>query len=149
MILPVLWLHVVGVVVWLGGLMYQAHALLPAARRGDARPFADAARRARPLAWGALSVVVLTGFYNVTRLGPLERVMQNGAGVWLVGKFILVLIAVAVSGQRDFAFVPRLSHAVASGGDTGGLLRTIGWLDRIVLLIGVVIVYLGLAISRA
>jgi putative copper resistance protein D len=149
MMLPVLWLHVVAVVVWLGGLMYQAHVLLPAARRGAARPVVDAVRRGRPVAWAALSVVVLTGFYNVTRLGPLERVMQNGAGLLLVGKFILVLIAVAVSGQRDFAWVPRLSSAVASGDETGRLLRTIGWLDRIVLLIGVVVVYLGLAIARA
>src|SRR5438046_732824 len=27
--LAVLWLHVLGVVVWLGGVMYQAHVLLP------------------------------------------------------------------------------------------------------------------------
>src|SRR5574341_2024083 len=106
--LLVLWLHVLGVVVWIGGLAYQAHALLPAARRGEAAPFAEAARCARPVAWSAVSLVVLTGFYNVTRLGPLDRVMQSGAGLLLAGKFLLVLLLVALAAQRDFTHLVRL-----------------------------------------
>ena len=35
-----LWLHVLGVVVWVGGVAYQAHVLGPAARRGAAALFA-------------------------------------------------------------------------------------------------------------
>src|SRR5712691_10188452 len=97
--LTTLWLHLLGVVVWLGGLLYQTHVLLPLARRGEAASFAEAARRQRPLAWTALAVVVLTGFYNVTRLGPLERVMDTGAGLLLAGKFMLVLAAVALAAQ--------------------------------------------------
>ncbi|MBI1846117.1 MAG: CopD family protein [Candidatus Rokubacteria bacterium] len=147
--LVILWLHVLGVVVWLGGLMYQAHVLAPSARRGDPRAFSESARRARPVAWAALVIVVLTGFYNVTQLGPLERVMQTGAGLTLIGKFILVLVAVALSGQRDFAVVPRLARALAGGEDARGPLAAIMWLDRLVLVLGVVIVYLGLAVSRA
>ena len=95
--LVVLYLHVVGAVVWIGGLAYQAHVLLPAARRGAVAPFADAARRARPVAWTAIGVVVLTGFYNVTQLGDLARVMESGAGLMLAGKFILVILAIARS----------------------------------------------------
>ena len=97
-----------GVVIWIGGVAWQAHVLAPLARRGDARVFAEAARRARPVTWTAVSVVVLTGFYNVTRLGSLETVMQSGAGLALAGKFMLVLAAVALAAQRDFAHVPRL-----------------------------------------
>ena len=105
--LVVLWVHVVAAVVWIGGLVYQAHVLLPAARRGGAAAFAEAARRARPITWTAIALVVLTGFYNVTQLGPLERVMESGAGLLLAGKFILVILAVALAGQRDFAQVTR------------------------------------------
>jgi uncharacterized membrane protein len=112
--LVVLWLHLLGVVAWIGGLMYQAHVLLPAARRGAAGAFADAARRALPVTWTAVALVVLTGFNNVTRLGPLERVMESGAGLLLAGKFLLVLAMVALAGQRDFAQVPRLARALAA-----------------------------------
>jgi putative copper export protein len=147
--LVVLWLHLLGVVAWIGGLTYQAHVLLPAARRGAAGAFADAARRALPVTWTAVALVVLTGFYNVTRLGPLERVMESGAGLLLAGKFLLVLAMVALAGQRDFAQVPRLGRALAAGGDTAPALAAIAWLDRLVLLLALAALYLGLAVSRA
>lgn len=147
--LIVLWLHVTGVVVWIGGVMYQAHVLLPVARGGDAVLFAESARRARPMGWAAIALVVLTGFYNVTRLGPLDRVMESGAGLTLAAKFILVIVIVALAAQRDFAQVPRLHRVVAAGGDARPALGAIAWLDRLVLLLALATVYLGLAISRA
>lgn len=144
------WLHVLGVVIWIGGLAWQAHVLMPLARRGEARLFAEAARRARPVTWVAVSVVALTGFYNVTQLGGLEPVMQSGAGLALAGKFMLVLAAVAIAGQRDFAHVPRLTRAVAGTEDVdpAAVLRSITWLDRMTLLLAAAIVYLGLFVSR-
>ena len=147
--LLVLWLHLLGVVVWIGGLAYQAHVLGPAARRGGAAAFADAARRARPVAWAAVAVVVLTGFSNVTRLGPIDRVLASGAGLLLAGKFVLVLAMVALAAQRDFAQVPRLGRALAAGEAPGPALAAIAWLDRLVLLLAMIVVYLGLAVSRA
>jgi len=147
--LAILYLHVVAAVIWVGGLAYQAHVLLPAARRGAVAPFADAARRARPVTWTAIAVVVLTGFYNVTQLGDLKRVMETGAGLMLAAKFTLVILAVALSSQRDFAQVTLLNAALTSGGDPTRPLRSITRLDRIVLLIALVVIYLGLAVSRA
>jgi hypothetical protein len=74
--------------------------------------------------------------------------MQSGAGLALAGKFMLVLAAVAMAAQRDFAHVPRLARAAAGGDDPAGVLRTIAWLDRLTLGLAVVIVYLGLFVSR-
>ena len=135
--LAILYLHVVAAVIWVGGLAYQTHVLLPAARR------------ARPVTWTAIAVVVLTGFYNVTQLGDLKRVMETGAGLMLAAKFTLVILAVALSSQRDFAQVTLLNAALTSGGDPTRPLRSITRLDRIVLLIALVVIYLGLAVSRA
>jgi len=149
MTLVALWLHVLGVIIWMGGVMYQAHVLLPMARRGQVAAFATAARRGRPVAWTALALVVLTGFYNVTRLGPLDRVMQSGAAMLLVGKFGLVVVLAALAGRRDFGEVTRLGRLVASGEDATAALGAIAWLDRIAVLLGLVVVYLGLAISRS
>jgi uncharacterized membrane protein len=147
--LAVLYLHVLGAVVWIGGLAYQVHVLLPAARRGAVAPLADAARRARPVTWTAIAMVVLSGFYNVTQLGDVQRVMQTGIGLMLAGKFVLVILAVALASQRDFAQVTLLNAALASGGDPARPLRSITRLDRAVLLLALIIIYLGLAISRA
>lgn len=147
--LAIVYLHVVAAVVWIGGLAYQAHVLLPAARRGAVAPFADAARRARPVTWTAIAIVVLTGFYNVTELGDLARVMETGAGLMLAAKFTLVILAVALASQRDFAQVTLLNAALASGADPTRPLLAIVRLDRLVLLLGLIVIYLGLAISRA
>jgi len=147
--LVVLYLHVVAVVVWVGGLAYQAHVLLPAARRGAVAPFADAARRARPVTWAAIARVVLTGFYNVTQLGSLAQVMETGAGLMLAAKFTLVILAVALASQRDFAQVALLRAALAAGNDPAPALRAIMRLDRVVLLLALVVIYLGLAVSRS
>ena len=147
--LLVLYLHLLGGVIWIGGLVYQAHVLLPAARRGAVAPFAESARRARPVTWTAIAVVVLTGFYNVTQLGDLKGVMESGAGLMLAAKFTLVILAVALSSQRDFAQVTLLNAALTSGGDPGRALRSITRLDRVVLLLGLIVIYLGLAVSRA
>jgi uncharacterized membrane protein len=147
--LAVVFLHVLGVVVWIGGTMYQAHVLLPAARRGGAAAFTEAAVRARPVTWTAVTLVVLTGFYNVTQLGPLDRVMQSGAGLMLAAKFTLVILAVALAAQRDFAHVPLLRAALGGGGDPAPPLRTIARLDRTILVLAVVVIWLGVAVSRA
>ena len=144
-----LWVHLLGMVIWLGGVLYQAHILLPMARRTGASTFADAARRQRPIGWTALGLVVLTGLYNVTRLGPLEGVMQSGAGLLLAGKFILVLLVIAVADQRDFTHLVRLHIALATNQDPAPALRAIAWLDRITILLALVILYLGLAVSRS
>lgn len=146
--LVVLWLHVLAAAVWVGGLVFQSHVLLPAARGGAVAPFAEAARRARPVTWTAIAVVVLTGLYNVTQLGSLARVMETGAGLLLAGKLALVIVAVALASQRDFAQVTLLRAALAGGGDPAPALRAIARLDRIVLLLAVVALYLGLAVSR-
>ena len=147
--LAVIFLHVLGVVVWVGGTMYQAHVLLPAARRGGAAAFADVIARARPVTWSAVAVVVLTGFFNVTQLGSLERVMQSGAGLMLAAKFTLVILAVALAAQRDFAQLPLLRAALTGGDDPAPALRAIARLDRVVLVLALIAMYLGLAVSRA
>ena len=144
-----LWVHLLGMTVWLGGVLCQSHILLPMARRGGAATFADAARRQRPVAWTALALVILTGFYNVTRLGPLDRVMESGAGALLAGKFILVLLLIAVAAQRDFTHLVRLGIALTTNTDPSPSLRAIAWHDRISILLAIVIIYLGLAASRS
>jgi hypothetical protein len=75
--------------------------------------------------------------------------MQSGAGLLLAAKFTLVILAVALASQRDFAQVTLLNHAVTTGGDAAPALRAIARLDRIVLVLALVVIYLGLAVSRA
>jgi uncharacterized membrane protein len=164
--LAVVWLHLLGVAVWIGGLAYQAHVLLPAARRarrhvsssspspeavaeGHPGVVAEILRRGRWMIWSAVCLVVLTGLYNVTRLGPLERVMESGAGLLMAAKFGIVLVMIAIAAHRDFARVPALARLpVPARVGAVDAFRAIAWLDRIVLILAAVVIYLGLAVSR-
>jgi hypothetical protein len=60
-----------------------------------------------------------------------------------------VIVAVALAAQRDFAQVPILDAAVRGGSDATPALTAVARLDRVVLVLALVVVYLGLAVSRA
>lgn len=144
-----LWLHLLAAVVWLGGLLFQSHVLFPQLRKGGGVELAAATiRRFRPVAWSAVVLLVLSGFYNLTRLPSLGLLLQSGAGALLALKLVLVLIAVLLAAHRDFRQGSRLARALESGEDPALLLRSVAWLDRVVLLLGVIAIYLGLAVSR-
>jgi hypothetical protein len=64
---------------------------------------------------------------------------------------MLVLLAIALAAQRDFAHGPRVVRATATNvlaDEAAQALRTIAWLDRSVLLLALLIMYLGLFVSR-
>ena len=128
--------------------MFQSHVLLPALKReGQPALAAGMLRRSRPIAWVAILLLVLTGLHNIARLG-LPVLTQTRAGTLLALKIFLVVVALMLSAHRDFGLVARLAREVDAGGDGAHQLKTIAWLDRAVILIGVVAVFLGLAVSR-
>jgi len=144
-----LWLHVLSAAVWLGGLLFQSHILLPLlARGGPAEPVAQAVRRSRRVAWTALVLLILTGLHNLTRLPPVTSMIESGVLKLLALKLFLVVILLMLSAHRDFGVAARLIHAVAAGRDATPALRMLVRLDRVALLLGLGLVYLGLAVSR-
>lgn len=144
-----LWLHVLSAAVWLGGLLFQSHILLPLlARGGPEEPVAQAVRRSRRVAWTALVLLILTGLHNLTRLPPVTSMIESGVLKLLALKLFLVVILLMLSAHRDFGVAARLIRAVAAGRDATPALRMLVRLDRVALLLGLGLVYLGLAVSR-
>jgi len=144
-----LWLHVVSAAVWLGGLLFQSHILLPLlARGGPAEPIAQAVRRSRRVAWTALALLILTGLHNLTRLPSMAAMTESGVLKLLALKLFLVVVLLMLSAHRDFGVAARLIRAVAGGGNATRALKMLVRLDRVMLLLGVGLVYLGLAMSR-
>ena len=144
-----LWLHVVSAAVWLGGLLFQSHILLPLlARGGPAEPVAQAVRRSRRVAWTALALLILTGLHNLTRLPSVAAMTESGVLKLLALKLFLVVVLLMLSAHRDFGVAARLIRAVAGGGNATRALKMLVRLDRVMLLLGVGLIYLGLAMSR-
>ena len=144
-----LWLHVVSAAVWLGGLLFQSHILLPLlARGGPVEAVAESVRRSRRVAWTALALLVLTGLHNLTRLPSVAAMTESGVLKLLALKLFLVVVLLMLSAHRDFGVASRLIRGVAEGRDATQALRTLVRIDRVTLLLGVGLVYLGLAMSR-
>ncbi|HZT87599.1 MAG TPA: hypothetical protein VFA12_06495 [Stellaceae bacterium] len=93
-------IHVLAVVVWIGGVSMVTTALLPAAR-GDADGFALFQRVERRFAWQARVATLLagaSGFYMVVRFELWERFaephywwMTAMVAVWAIFSFVLFI----------------------------------------------------------
>jgi uncharacterized membrane protein len=94
-------LHVLAVVIWIGGVMMITTVVLPAVRRGDLGPDRTAAFQAieHRFVWQARASVIiagLTGFYMVARVDLWDRFksadfwwMHAMVGVWLLFAIVL------------------------------------------------------------
>lgn len=93
--------HVIGVTVWLGGLVILAAVVLPRRRIDEVR---EVLPRFSRLAFTALSAVVLAGGVMVLRVVPeVSELPQTGYGRMLLGKLALVgLVLVAARRARTF-----------------------------------------------
>jgi len=97
-------------------------------------------KRARASAWAALGLLVATGLENLRHVG-LER-------PWVMAKLTAVMLLLALAAHRDFALVPRAADQMERGAPLARALSGVRWLDRILLLLAVVVLFLGVGIAR-
>ncbi len=141
MVLLVRSVHVLSLVVWLGGMLFIALVLVPLARGlGDAalraRLVREAGRRFRTVGWIALGLLVVSGLANLW-LRPY--LLASPRFQWKAG---LVVLALVLSAAHDFVLGPR---AGAPGAGPAARLYA-SWLARANVVVVVVIVLLGLAL---
>lgn len=91
-------LHVLAVVIWIGGVSMVTTVALPAVRRGDLgedrmRAFETIEHRFVWQARGAVILVGLTGFYMTWRLDLWERF--RGAGFWWMHAMVYIWLVFA------------------------------------------------------
>jgi uncharacterized membrane protein len=106
-------LHVLAVIVWIGGVAMVTTVVLPAIRRGEfgadrLRAFEAVERRFRLQARTAIVIVGVTGVYMTARLDLWERFRSLGFWwmhamlvLWLIFAFIL-FVAEPLFGERRF-----------------------------------------------
>lgn len=137
--LAILWVHVLMAAVWVGGLVYATHLVLPAVGRGNPLGL-TLLRRARLTAWVAVVLLVLTGLENL-RHARLDS-------PWLIAKVLLVLVLVPLAAHRDFALLPRAARAIEAGQAPRQAMSAVRGVDRGITLAAVVVLLLGVAVAR-
>lgn len=155
-----IWLHVIGVAVWLGGQVLTAAAVIPTLRAAGDREFWLSAlegftRRFGRIGIAAMVIIVITGGAMIDpRLDQAENfgasISDARWGIIFVTKMALWAAMIAVIGLHQFVFGPRqlelAREAVAAGeGDSPELRRV----RRLTILLSVVGLLLTLLVAGA
>ncbi len=154
----VVFVHVLGAVIWVGGILFLGFVAVPAIRRlpDDARGnlLSTIGRRFRLIGYLALAVLFITGIIQMVTLGAnLSNVLDGSFfatrfGSSLAIKLVLVVIMVSVSAVHDFVVGPASARALASGADTTNLRQAASWLARVTAVLAVLVVYYAVRMLR-
>jgi uncharacterized membrane protein len=115
----VFWLHMLATVTWLGGLAAIAILVLPAAKRvlkpADQLAFIEGIQqRLEPLAWFSLSVLIVTGLFQMS-VNPHYNGFLSTSGQWslaILTKHTLVVLMVVVSAIQTWEVLPAIRRGL-------------------------------------
>ncbi len=156
------WLHVLGASLWLGGMLFLVLVMLPVTRQGEWRQMAASLVRRtgirfRDVSWVAFAFLLLSGIFNLAYRGYTwadlfsGRLWQGGFGHTLAWKLSLFAAVLLTSALHDFVVGPRatrLWQEEPGGSSARTWRRAAAWMGRLNLLLGVLIVFLAVAMVR-
>lgn len=156
------YLHILAGMLWVGGMLFLVLVLMPSLRRlADprlrGRLIRETGIRFRLVGWSCLVVLGLTGYINLTSRGFGWAILAqpsfwvNGYGRILAWKLSLVMLILVISGTHDFVIGPRAGRArrESPGSWEERRLRLMAvWFGRLNLLLSVIVVALGVMLTR-
>lgn len=157
------WFHILGVAIWLGGLLFVSFVVLPILRHRQIAPLRSTilltlGLRMRILGWITLFVLFVTGITNLlTRGYTLQDVFSaifwsSQFGSILQWKLILFFITIGATALHDLYYGPKSAQLAAllpeNHPDRIRIRRLSSWLGRFIALLGLALSFLGILLSR-
>lgn len=151
-------LHVIGAVIWVGGILFLGFVAVPATRkmpiheRGELLD--NLGRRFRNLGYWVLVLLVVTGTIQAGRHGATWANALDGSffrtrfGAFLGLKLIFFTLMVITSSIHDFYIGPASADALAAGHSSDRLRKTASWLARITALLAILVVLYATRLVR-
>ncbi|MEX1211929.1 MAG: CopD family protein [Balneolaceae bacterium] len=157
-----LFVHLIAVAFWLGGMLFTAGVLVPVSRKKLFLPFRGAlftqmGTLFSRISWAMFLLLVCTGVGMLLGKGfPVGDLLS--AGFWgspygetLIGKLHLFSLMLVISGVHDFWLGPKAARWMEESPDSGRterLRRTAGWVGRVNLILGLAILWYAVQLSR-
>ena len=155
--------HLVGAMVWVGGMLFLALVVVPVARQlppaERAALFDKVGRRFRAVGWACVALLIATGLVNSWYRGVRWDGVASGGlfgsefGRVLAAKLALVAVMLVLSAIHDFVLGP--ASVRAAGGAGGAALEragTLRWrasrLARVNALLALLVIALAVALVR-
>lgn len=119
------WLHLVGAVTWVGGLIFMNIVLSPAVGgKGVPPQFVRmmGMQRFRYFAWGSIAALLVTGVYNTFRAGGAgEGFWATTFGLVLALKIAVVLLMIVITAQNSLVWFRKLTAEAPAPGQPPSL----------------------------
>jgi uncharacterized membrane protein len=155
------YLHILGAMVWVGGMLFLSLVVVPVARRlppGERAQLLDAiGRRFRVVGWSCVALLIVTGIINSGYRGVTWGSLASGAildtsfGRLLCLKLALVGAMVVVTALHDFVLGPRSTRALVASPDAATSAagrRAMRWLAVLGLLLALLVVAVASMLVR-
>ncbi|MBI4531141.1 MAG: DUF4149 domain-containing protein [Candidatus Latescibacteria bacterium] len=157
------WLHILSAVVWIGGAVFIAAVVVPTMRHEVDRVLSGRltrkmGERFRTISWVCLGLLLLTGLFNLSHHGVLNRSLFLSAfwigefGRVLALKLIFVFIILMLSLLHDFILGPRVMALLESDHPDLTVVarqrKSVAWLARFNLLLALGAVMCGVLLVR-
>ena len=156
-----LWLHLLAVILWMGGTLFMILVLLPVTRKTmtpqeSIRFHQGVGKRFQVVTWTAVGILIVTGILNILNRGMItgfEYIMDPSSLFMktLTIKLIFFLILIGSIALHSFVLIPRMVSLAEKGAPQEELSR---WRKRsamvsaIGLLLGLFILFLGLLLTN-
>jgi putative copper export protein len=143
------WLHIIGVSFWIGGMLFLPLVLLPGIKNYSDRSklLLAAGLKFRFYGYIVLALLLVTGVLNIYLRGihlSVQFFADSRYGNLVIAKFILFLSMLAVSLWHDAHARKRLLSEKANQ----KFKMVARWSGRILLLISLAMAYIGVVLSR-
>lgn len=152
------WIHILAATIWVGPQVFLFVAAVPAVRTIEdmqvrTRVMRVITTRFNYLAWGALTVLVITGIANLYEHDlEVDQLFDLNFGVVFQVKMTLLIATVALTGLHSFVLGPRVLRMQESAVDAAEIAPVRRWsiiVSAVNMLIALVIVFCGALLSSS
>ncbi len=157
-----MWFHILAAAFWIGGSLFLALVLIPGLRASSFRDrmaelLTAVAQRFSWAAWTGFGLLVATGVFNLIYRGVTVEGIASGEfwrswyGEVLAWKLTLVILILSLSGVHDFFLGPWAARVWKEEPHSRLALRlrlVARWIGRTNLLLGLIVVALGIILTR-
>jgi uncharacterized membrane protein len=151
--------HVFAAIFWLGSLFFLAAVGAPVLRKVEPPELRQQLFKAlgeafRPLGWGLIGTLILTGILILQTRGMLSMALQDPAfwrskfGIILAWKLAAVGLMIALQALHDFKGGPAASRMRPGSPEALKSRRQAALLARLSAFIGVLIIFLAVRLVR-
>lgn len=152
------WIHILAATIWVGPQVFMFVAAVPAVRTIEdmqirAKVMRVITTRFNYLAWGALTVLVITGIANLYEHDlDVDQLFDLNFGIIFQVKMTLLTATVVLTGLHSFVFGPRVLRMQESAADEAEIAPTRRWsiiISAVNMIIALGIVFCGALLSSS